>query len=121
MRDHKAENASVTARVLRLLSDCEWHSYRELKKVTGGGRYSARLYDLELEGFEISRRESGKAKEYRLVSTVPGSPRHVRVKVFLEASDVRLLLTSGRLTKRAESVLRAAFARYEDSKSKKSP
>ena len=131
-RNYKVENASVTSRVLRLLSDCQWHTIKDLKKVTGGGRYSARIYDLECEGYKISRRGDKQAKQYRLVSVTPGKPRHVRVKVFLEPADVRRLLKDqiqhtgtpiGRgcyaaLVRRAEKALRAALARYEENEGK---
>jgi hypothetical protein len=131
MRDHKAENASMRGRVLRLLWDLEWHSFEELQRKPIGGRYSARLLELENDGFRIERAEHGKGKKYRLLSRTAGRKKRVLVKVFLEAKDVEVLLRDqkyggttlfdGRkayryLTARAERTLRAALDRYEETK-----
>jgi len=54
--------------VLRKLKDKKWHSTNEMIKVYY--KFSARIYDLEKEGFHIERRVNANnpnQRDYRLV------------------------------------------------------
>lgn len=82
-------------RILALLSDLEWHSYKEVHR-TGSIRYSARLLELKHLGYQIETRENAEGNlglDYRLVSLIKGAPQKKLVKVFLEEEDAKELST----------------------------
>ena len=94
--DYGKKKAPLRERVLELLSDLEWHSWRSLHQI-GGVRYSARLLELKRLGYKIESVETGKlndgdGKKYRLISKDRGAPKGKKVKVFIEESDVEALI-----------------------------
>lgn len=76
--DHGAHNVTRRERVLSLLSDLGWHSYRALVTV-GGLRYGARVLELRREGYQIEVRALDvEGQEYRLTSLVKGAAQGKR-------------------------------------------
>lgn len=111
--DYAEQYQTARGRIFDLLSDLEWHSWRELKRI-GGVRYSARLLELKRLGYAVdSDSEAPDGRIYRLQSLAKGAPKGKRVKVFLEESDVIALLEKGTLTKRAQKTLTDALGSFQ--------
>lgn len=116
--DYAKLNETARGRVFKILLDCKWHHYEELKEV-GGVRYSARLLELKRLGYEIEDRPlEPQGKQYRLVSPDPSVPQAKHVKVFLAESDVEKLLGRGVLTKAARHALTDALGSFQHNRSK---
>lgn len=92
--DYGKTKAPARDRILHLLSNLGWHSWKELHAV-GGVRYSARILELKRLGYEITSIDNngqGEGRQYKLASTVPGKPKGKKVKIFLEEEDtIRLI------------------------------
>ena len=116
--DHAAVNETKRDAVLRLLSDLDWHAHYELA-VVGGVRYSARILELKRLGYTIETRDthSEEGKLYRLPTLTIGRPQGKRVKVFLEESDV-LLMIHGVISNRARSALLDAHGSFDTNREK---
>lgn len=87
---------SARDRLLDLLSDFEWHTYKECHLV-GGVRYGARILELKRLGYKVESTEDPSAKDgnlYRLVSLEKGPPQEKQVKLFLTEKESRELLAS---------------------------
>jgi hypothetical protein len=114
--DFGEEKKTARERLLDLLSDGEWHSYKECQSV-GGARYGARLHELRRLGFQVdSRGDKAAGLDYRVTGT--GEPQRKRVKVYLEEEDVIELLDSHRLTTNARKLLEEALGSFRHNKDK---
>lgn len=98
-------------RLLTLLRDKAWHSWRDLLAACGP-RYGARILELKREGFVIeSRVGKAEGKDYRLVSWVKEDPPEPRVRVYLTPEDVRSILATSALSHEGRNALSAALKR----------
>jgi len=105
---------SARTRILHLLLDLSWHSYKELGQICN--RYGARLHELRQVGYTILRRPAGAVgSEYRLMSTPQWltSPRRPMVRVYLPATDVERLVRNRELTLRTVSSCRRALRKWK--------
>ena len=86
---------TARGRLLRLLSDLNWHHRKELE-VVAGNRYGARLMELRRLGYDIQkrklRREDG--YEYALISLERGEVPEKKVKVYLTPDGTREILAA---------------------------
>lgn len=120
--DYGALKTPARDRILQVMSDLHWHSWKELKEV-GGVRYGARLLELRRMGYEMVSHEShdvpnDTGKVYRLISTERHEPQGKQVKVFLtERETVELLQTADALSTGAIKLNRA-LASYRANKDK---
>jgi hypothetical protein len=117
--DYANRFASARDRIFALLSDCQWHTRRELQAV-GGIRYGARLLELKRMGYRIEAADTGgdeHGRDYRLLSTEPNEPQAKRVKALLEEQDVVSLLR-GDITLTASAALRNALGSFRANRGK---
>lgn len=113
------EFQTARGRLYHLMSDLQWHSWRELRDV-GGVRYSARLLELKRQGYEVDSCSGNSARDgrsYRLMSLTPGAPQAKRVKVFLEEQDVTNML-KGTVPTRAAKALKNALGSFRANREK---
>lgn len=102
-------------KLLRIMSDLQWHDWRELVAV-GGRCYGARLRELRRLGFSIDdiEPEEGKGKTYRLLSLEPGPPALKSVRVYFTPDDAVDILNrfGSALRPTAYAALEAAYKSY---------
>lgn len=117
--DHAAIHVTKREALFALLRDGAWHAHYELARV-GGVRYSARLLELKRLGYSIESEESatGQGKSYRMPSTTAGTGQSKRVKVYLEESDVDVMVARGYIPPLARDALTDARASFLANRSK---
>lgn len=118
--DYAELNVTDRQRVLRLLSDCDWHPHYELKRV-GGVRYGGRIRELKRLGYRIETRpHDGQPQgyDYRLVSTEPGMPEEKQVKVYLTEQAADALVSRRVVTGDAWYAVRDALKSFKANKGK---
>jgi len=119
MPDYGKKYGSAREALLDRMSDCVWHSWKELEAVAGN-RYAARMLELRRLGYQIEDR-SGVAhpdgKDYRLISVVPGPPKKKQVKVFLDEYDAQAAVL-GNLTSTARTAVKDALGSFMANKDK---
>jgi maleate cis-trans isomerase len=116
---------TARGRLLKLLSDLQWHTRHELEAVSGN-RYSARLLELKRLGYTIRKRPlvAGLGNEYKLESLDPATPKGKKVKVFLSPTAVMEILkildlyTIPVIPNQDREELKRALRSYENNKEK---
>jgi hypothetical protein len=115
--DYAVAYESARARLLRTLSDLDWHPWHELKDVAGVC-YCRRMLDLKRMGYLIEQRPTpSDGNSYRLMSLTPGSPKPKMVKVYLEEEDVQALC-DGTITADARDRLDKALSTFQANRDK---
>lgn len=113
--DFAEEKKPARERLLDLLLDGNWHSWKECQSV-GGARYSARMLELKRLGHRIETRgEKQSGFDYRHIGV--GDPQEKRVKVYLTEADAGDLL-SGILTPEARTAISDALGSFQTNKHK---
>jgi hypothetical protein len=115
--DYAEKYEPARDRLLRLMRDGAWHSWKELEGVAGN-RYAARLHELKRLGYDVeSEVNEDDGKRYRFTSPFPGAPQPKRVKVYLAERDAQLL-AEGEITPTANAAVTDALASFQHNRSK---
>jgi hypothetical protein len=113
--DFGEKKESARDRLLRIMSDLEWHPWRELVSV-GGHRFSSRLRELRRLGYKMEDEEpsEGDGKWYRLLSLERGEPAPKFVRVPFTPEDAADLLDrlGSSMTFTARIALHHAYQSY---------
>lgn len=113
--DYAKLNVSKRAALFTLLSDLEWHPHHELARV-GGVRYSARLLELRRLGYSVESeeaRDGEQGKRYRMPSVERGEVKPKKVKAYLDAADVRVMVERGYIPPLARDALTDALGSFD--------
>ena len=118
--DFPIEKKAQRDRLFKMLSDLQWHTWREMEDCTDGPRYGARWAELIAQGYdgEVERLDDGSTGfRYRLRSLVKGKPRKPQMRVYLNPGDVALFLESGN-TAQIIPAIAEAYAKHTKKKVK---
>jgi len=103
-------------RVFYLLSDLQWHPWKELSEA-GGSRYSARILELRRLGYQIdSKPLPGAGREYRMASQDPCKTLPKRVRVLLREEDLEAILESSGISEGIRATLSEALETFKSNK-----
>jgi len=118
--DFPIEKKAQRDRLFKMLSDLQWHSWRDMEVCTNGPRYGARWAELIAQGYdgEVERLDDGSTGfRYRLRSLVKGKPRKPQMRVYLDPAAVALFLESGS-TVQIVPAIAEAYAKHTKNKKK---
>ena len=118
--DFPEEKKAQRDRLFKMLSDLQWHSWREMEACTNGPRYGARWLELKLAGYECETEpldDGSTGLRYRLRSLVKGKPRKPQMRVYLDPAAVALFLESGS-TVQIVPAIAEAYAKHTKNKKK---
>lgn len=94
-QDREARDDTCALRLFCLMSDRNWHTWKELQEVAGK-EHNGRMAELENLGWVFDRRtERGpdpQGDEYRLVSLEPGPPLPIRASLRVYEASLEPLL-----------------------------
>ncbi len=114
--DFGAGKKPAREKLLELLSDKIWHTWKECEHA-GGMRYSARLLELKRQGWVIeSRGSASEGKDYRLLGRGPKQTKKVRV--LLEEAEVQYLLAMPGLPLLTRQKLQDAYGSFKANRGK---
>jgi hypothetical protein len=115
--DYGEKYETTRDKILRLLSDLEWHSWKELRAV-GGVRYGARVRELLRLGYRLKTADrDDHGKNYCLEALEPSLPAGKQVKIYMDERDVEVLV-SGFVTTGAKSAAEDALESFRFNRNK---
>ena len=117
--DYAIKNKTARAKLLALMFDLRWHSWREMRPIAGV-RYGARLLELKRQGYlfaSFDAQGEGNGKVYQLLSRTPSTAQGKMVKVYLLEQDAELVC-NGMFNERIRVVVSDALGSFRINKHK---
>lgn len=109
-------------RLLRLLSDLQWHEPQEMLRYTGSWRFGALVLQLKRMGYQFESQHipgtNPPQTRFRLVSMVRGEPQPKLVRVYLHEQDADAICYRNEVPVRARIDLSEALHKYRANRHK---